>query len=117
MPDTDAIVPKGVQSERCDVHQEWSLNYLANLLYLDIDALARVKLVRGLSGVDLCTMPESRLSRAIVKAAESFELATRYNLSAYDAAYLWLAAKLKAPLATFDAKLGEAARAHLASLG
>jgi predicted nucleic acid-binding protein len=51
-----------------------------------------------------------------VKAADSFELATRYNLSAYDAAYLWLAAKLKAPLATFDAKLGEAARVHLASL-
>ncbi len=51
-----------------------------------------------------------------VKAAESFELAARYNLSAYDAAYLWLAAKLKAPLATFDAKLGEAARVHLASL-
>ncbi len=52
-----------------------------------------------------------------VKAAEAFELATRYNLSAYDAAYLWLAAKLKAPLATFDAKLGEAARVHLATLG
>jgi predicted nucleic acid-binding protein len=51
-----------------------------------------------------------------VKAAESFELATRYSLSAYDAAYLWLAAKLKAPLATFDAKLGEAARVHLATL-
>jgi predicted nucleic acid-binding protein len=51
-----------------------------------------------------------------VKAAESFELATQYNLSAYDAAYLWLAATLKAPLATFDAKLGEAARVHLASL-
>lgn len=51
-----------------------------------------------------------------VKAAESFDLATRYKLSAYDAAYLWLAAKLKAPLATFDAKLGEAARVHLSSL-
>ena len=51
-----------------------------------------------------------------VKAVESFDLATRYNLSAYDAAYLWLAAKLKAPLATFDAKLGEAARLHLSSL-
>lgn len=51
-----------------------------------------------------------------VNAVESFDLATRYNLSAYDAAYLWLAAKLKAPLATFDAKLGEAARLHLSSL-
>jgi predicted nucleic acid-binding protein len=44
------------------------------------------------------------------------ELALRYQLSAYDAAYLWLAADLKCPLATFDDKLAAAARAHLASL-
>jgi predicted nucleic acid-binding protein len=44
---------------------------------------------------------------------EAFTLAARYGLSAYDAAYLWLAARLDAPLATFDARLGEAARRHL----
>jgi predicted nucleic acid-binding protein len=44
------------------------------------------------------------------------ELATRYELSAYDAAYLWLAAALKAPLATFDRRLAEAAQAHLGTL-
>jgi predicted nucleic acid-binding protein len=44
------------------------------------------------------------------------QLAIRYKLSSYDAAYLWLAAELKAPLATFDEKLGRAARTHLASL-
>ena len=43
-------------------------------------------------------------------------LALRYKLSTYDAAYLWLAAELKAPLATFDEQLGRAAQAHLASL-
>jgi predicted nucleic acid-binding protein len=43
-------------------------------------------------------------------------LALQYSLTAYDAAYLWLAAELKAPLATFDDKLGAAARTHLASL-
>jgi predicted nucleic acid-binding protein len=45
-----------------------------------------------------------------------YELAQRYNLSAYDAAYLWLAAELKAPLATFDKKLADAAKSHLAGL-
>lgn len=44
------------------------------------------------------------------------DLALRYKLSAYDAAYLWLAAELKAPLATFDEKLAAAAQTHLASL-
>jgi predicted nucleic acid-binding protein len=43
-------------------------------------------------------------------------LAQTYGLSAYDAAYLWLAAELKAPLATFDRKLGEAAQRHLGAL-
>jgi predicted nucleic acid-binding protein len=45
-----------------------------------------------------------------------FELATRYELSAYDAAYLWLAAELRAPLATFDRRLAEATQAHLGTL-
>ena len=48
--------------------------------------------------------------------AAQCELAHRYGLSAYDAAYLWLAAQLKAPLATFDRKLGEAAQRQLATL-
>ena len=48
--------------------------------------------------------------------AAQCELAHRYALSAYDAAYLWLAAEMKAPLATFDRKLGEAAQRHLGAL-
>jgi predicted nucleic acid-binding protein len=48
---------------------------------------------------------------------EAAQLALRYQLSAYDAAYLWLAADLTCPLATFDQRLAEAARSHLASLG
>ena len=44
------------------------------------------------------------------------EIAERHGLSAYDAAYLWLAAELRAPLVTFDEKLAGAARTHLASL-
>ena len=47
---------------------------------------------------------------------EQFELALRYDLSGYDAAYLWLAAELKTPLATFDKKLAATAQAHLSGL-
>ena len=43
-------------------------------------------------------------------------LAWRYGLTAYDAAYLWVAGELKAPLATFDRRLAEAATLHLGSL-
>lgn len=51
-----------------------------------------------------------------IDIAETFALSERYQLSAYDAAYLWLAADLKCPLATFDAKLAAAAQSHLSSL-
>lgn len=51
-----------------------------------------------------------------IDLAAQYELALRYRLSAYDAAYLWLAAELKAPLATFDQKLASAAQAHLGAL-
>ena len=43
-------------------------------------------------------------------------LAIRYQLSAYAASYLWLAAELKCPLATFDEKLASAAQTHLSQL-
>lgn len=49
-------------------------------------------------------------------ARGQYELARRYSLSAYDAAYLWLAASLHVPLITFDKKLAKAAREHLAGL-
>ena len=45
---------------------------------------------------------------------EQYALALRYGLSGYDAAYVWLAGLLQAPLATFDEKLAKAARAYLA---
>ena len=51
-----------------------------------------------------------------VEPHEALALALRYQLSACDAAYLWLAAELKAPLATFDEQLGRAAQGHLAGL-
>lgn len=43
-----------------------------------------------------------------------YALAMRHGISTYDAAYLWVAGVLQAPLVTFDARLAKAARAHLA---
>ncbi len=59
---------------------------------------------------------EQRIALHAVPADAITELALRYELSAYDAAYLWLAAELKAPLATFDRRLGTAAAKHLGGL-
>ncbi|MBL8225320.1 MAG: type II toxin-antitoxin system VapC family toxin [Chromatiales bacterium] len=49
-----------------------------------------------------------------VDVAGVVELARRYGLTAYDAAYLWVAEQVGAPLATFDQQLAKAAREHLA---
>ena len=51
-----------------------------------------------------------------IDALRQFALAQRYGLSAYDAAYLELAAQHKAPLLTYDDKLGRAAQLHLRTL-
>ena len=59
---------------------------------------------------------EQRIDLHPVPPAAAARLAERYALSAYDAAYLWLAAELKAPLATFDRKLATAAARHLSAI-
>lgn len=43
-------------------------------------------------------------------------IASLYRLTASDAAYLWLAGTLKAPLATFDRQLASAAGDYLGKL-
>jgi len=59
---------------------------------------------------------EQRIALHEVPPDAVAELALRYDLSAYDCAYLWLAAELKAPLVTFDRKLGSVAKRHLGQL-
>jgi predicted nucleic acid-binding protein len=51
-----------------------------------------------------------------VDIREQLHLATKYGLSTYDAAYLWLSDHLKCPLITFDQALGKAAALHLGNL-
>ena len=62
---------------------------------------------------DYTVMP---LERRAVAVATQMQIALHYELTAYDAAYLALAAELRAPLATFDARLARAAARHLSSL-
>ena len=54
------------------------------------------------------------IERHGIDPAAVLGLAQRYRLTAYDATYLWLAARLQAPLATFDGALARAAQDHLA---
>ena len=57
------------------------------------------------------------LAREDVDVVAMARLAERYGLTAYDAAYLCVAETMQAPLVTFDAALGKAARRHLTGEG
>jgi predicted nucleic acid-binding protein len=89
-----------------------------SLLHFELTSVALKKLRRG--EAHAADGLEQALGLAIelhdIDMQAVCELALRYQLSAYDGAYLWLAADLKAPLATFDEQLGCAAQAHLSSL-
>ena len=89
------------------------------LLQTEIASVALKKHKQGaleVAGKGLAHYSNLSIELHRVYPADSFALAVRYKLSAYDASYLWLAAELKAPLATFDEKLAEAAQVHLAGL-
>ena len=86
--------------------------------FYEIASVAVKKQRRGeghaASGLAEAARLDVTLHRMDVQAVAA--LALQYNLSAYDASYLWLAAELQCPLATFDDKLAKAAQAHLSSL-
>lgn len=97
--------------EPCELHAP-------HLFLNEIASVAVKKMRRGEKhaedGLALASELEIDLHRIDAPAVAA--LALRYNISAYDASYLWLAADLRCPLATFDGKLAAAAREHLAAL-
>jgi predicted nucleic acid-binding protein len=58
----------------------------------------------------LSDFSDLELTRHRVDVTAQWRLALDWNITAYDAAYLWLAIELRAPLATFDRRLGKAAQ-------
>lgn len=89
------------------------------LLEVEITSVALKKHLHGgaeIAASGLALYASMTIELFDVSAVQVFELAKRYQLSAYDASYLWLAAELKCPLATFDEKLATAAQVHLSQL-
>ena len=90
------------------------------LLDFEMANIAVVKVLRRSLTLDEATNAMTNffdlpIERLRVDGTALVALAQRYGLTAYDAAYLWLAAAIPAPLATFDKTLALAAREHLAS--
>jgi predicted nucleic acid-binding protein len=92
-----------------------------DLLPYEVSNVALMKHRRGAPMPDmragLVRCLELELLLEPTDALQRLEIAARYGLSAYDAAYLWLAEATQAPLITFDARLAEAARRHLGPQG
>ncbi|MBZ0132984.1 MAG: type II toxin-antitoxin system VapC family toxin [Rhodocyclaceae bacterium] len=93
--------------------------FAPHLLDFEIASVALKKSRLGLAEVAACGLADYGalpIRHRAIDLQGQVALALRYDLSTYDAAYLWLAAELKAPLATLDRRLGEAAQRHLQSL-
>lgn len=75
----------------------------------------RAGVLEGVIVRALAEYGQQRISFRRPDVQAQYGLAVRYGISTYDAAYLWLAGFLQAPIATFDAKLAKVARTHLAS--
>ena len=87
------------------------------LLPFEIASVAATKQRQGAAAEEIAAaltdFAEQRIELRAVPSDGAAAIAGRYGLTAYDAAYLWLAAELQAPLAIFDHRLATAARRHL----
>jgi predicted nucleic acid-binding protein len=82
-------------------------------------ALTKIR-ARGVSSEHaariLASYEELDIERFNVDLPATVRIGDAYSLSSYDAAYIWVAGHLRAPIATFDARLAVAARSYLAQL-
>lgn len=90
-----------------------------DLLPYELGNVAVNKLRRGVAEAavraGLAELDTLDIELHAVAASSAFDLAARYGLTAYDSAYLALAAQLRCPLFTFDARLAAAAWQHFGS--
>jgi predicted nucleic acid-binding protein len=91
-----------------------------HLLTVEMTSVAIKKSKLGLG--ELATEGIAQFEQADIKfhatnSGALLAMASQYQLTAYDASYLWLASELKCPLLTFDQGLGKAAKLHLSSFG
>ena len=105
--DYTATIAAKLETDRAIVPALWELEF-ANVL--------RTACVRGKLNIEIARQVAETISALPIEidkgtpgAKQLFELATRYNLSSYDAAYLELAMRHGLPLASKDGKLREAA--------
>lgn len=90
-----------------------------HLLRYELANVARNKARSGVpaevarAGLD--SFAEQKVVLREIEPVRLFDVAQRLALTAYDAAYLCLAAELRAPLVTFDQRLAEAAQRHLSA--
>jgi len=75
--------------------------------------LRREKLASGVIAAALQAYARLPIERHAVDVGALVVIAERYDLTAYDAAYIYVAEQLAAPLATLDDKLAAAAHAYL----
>ena len=98
----------------CTLHAPSLLDY--ELTNVAVSKLRRNELTLDTAVQALAEFSMMALERHDPVPEEVAAIASCYRLSAYDAAYLWLAGVLKAPLATFDRQLANAASDYLSKL-
>jgi len=98
----------------CSLHAPGLIDY--ELTNVAVTKLRRNELTLETAVQALGEFSMMTLERHDPVPEEVAAIASLYRLTAYDAAYLWLAGAIKAPLATFDRQLASAASDYLGKL-